>query len=46
MGKEAPVCRFNSAVECRDTEPKCRKCGWNPKVVKRRLNKKTKITKK
>lgn len=30
-------CKFNEGVECYDH--KCRTCGWNPKVQRKRLEK-------
>ena len=31
-------CKFNGFVECRSMN-RCEKCGWNPKVKNRRLEK-------
>lgn len=36
MSEKKPNCRFNSAIECKEETPQCQKCGWNPKVEKKR----------
>ena len=37
--KNACDCRFAEGVMCNDVPPVCSKCGWNPKVSRRRLRK-------
>ena len=31
------TCKFNKAIDC--TEQKCEKCGWNPEVTEKRIEK-------
>lgn len=33
--RKEELCKYNENVECR--EGNCLKCGWNPKVAKKRL---------
>lgn len=41
MGVEVktPDCQYNSLLECPPEQRQCWRCGWNPKVMKERLQK-------
>ena len=36
---KAPDCKYNRMLECPPGAHKCNRCGWNPKVMKERLQK-------
>lgn len=39
MTAQKTICKYVDAVLCRPSQMNCEKCGWNPEVSKRRLEK-------
>ena len=37
--KQRGNCQYTPGINCDDTAPQCSKCGWNPEVSAKRLQK-------
>lgn len=36
--KATPDCQYNAGLDCPACERRCERCGWNPDVKRKRLN--------